>query len=70
MHILKQEYNDRLDRFYKMTNWCNNSTVKEQQAQAENIIQVIEDCSNVLNEILKHESVSKGEIINGFKFEV
>lgn len=68
LKLLKKEYNKALKRYNDMTKWCETATIEEQGKQYKNIVQVINNCSGLLNEIKKLDPlVTPGEILNGFK---
>ncbi|MFR6290246.1 MAG: hypothetical protein ACLUKQ_02220 [Peptococcaceae bacterium] len=50
-----------------MSNWCENASIAEQLQQEANIVQVINDCNNVLNQVMQYREVSREEVLYGFK---
>ncbi|NBI05781.1 hypothetical protein [Senegalia massiliensis] len=68
LKLLKKKYNKALARFNKMEKWCETASPEEQQKHYPNVINVINDCSHLLNEIKKYDNkVSSNEVIYGFK---
>ncbi|MBS4538196.1 hypothetical protein GOQ27_06960 [Clostridium sp. D2Q-11] len=68
LKLLKKKYNEALIRFNKMEAWCKTATPEEQKKHYGNVIKVINDCSNLLNEIKKYDKfVCANEVIYGFK---
>lgn len=49
-----------------MTEWCESATFKEQEKIYPHIVEVIKDCSNLINEIKKYILVTPEETLNGF----
>ena len=66
--LLKKEYNQALSRYNKMTKWCETATIEEQGQQYTHIVEVINNCNRLLNEIkVLDPLVTDGEILNGFR---
>ena len=64
---LEQLYNQKLERYQIMSNWCENASIAEQLQQEANIVQVINDCNNVLNQVTQYRDVSRENVLYGFK---
>ena len=65
---LKKKYNQALKRYYKMVEWCETATINEQANHYNLIVEVINNCNNLLNEIKEIDKlVAPQEIVNGFK---
>jgi len=68
LELLKKEYNIAIARFHKMEKWCDTATIEEQEKNFKHIVDVINNCNKLLNEIKKYdEFVTDNEILNGFK---
>ena len=66
--LLKKEYNAALRRYNKMIKWCETSTIEEQEKNYKHIVEVINNCNGLLNEIkVLDPLVTANEILNGFK---
>ena len=66
--LLKKDYNAALKRYNKMTKWCETATIEEQEKNYKHIVDVINDCSGLLNEIKALDPmVNSNEILNGFE---
>lgn len=65
--LTKQErlYNQKLERYKRMSEWCNSHTVEEQQGLESEIVKVIRECSEALNAI--DRTLSREEIVNGIQ---
>lgn len=48
---LMADYNKKLLRYYKMTDWERNASPADQLKLEEHICQVIDDCSKTLNKV-------------------
>lgn len=66
LELLKKDYNAALIRYNKMTSWCETATIEQQEKQYKHIVEVINNCSNILNEIKKYMLVTPAETLNGF----
>ena len=65
---LKREYNTAIKRFNKMQEWCKTASLEEQGEHYNLIVEVINTCNNLLNEIKELDKfVTDGEILRGFK---
>lgn len=66
--LLKKDYNAALIRYYKMVDWCETATIEQQEKQFKHIVEVINNCNRLLNEIkIIDPLVTPGEILNGFR---
>lgn len=66
--LLKREYNVALKRYNKMTKWCETATIEEQGKQYKHMVEVINNCNSLLNQIKIIEPlIAPGEILNGFR---
>ena len=65
--LTKQErlYNQKLERYKRMSEWCNSHTVEEQLGLESEIVKVIRECSEALNAI--DRTLSREEIVNGIQ---
>lgn len=65
---LKLFYNQAIARFHKMEKWCETASIEDQEKNFKHIVDVINDCNRLLNEIKKHDQfVTDSEILHGFK---
>lgn len=64
--LLKKDYNAALIRYNKMVDWCETASIENQEKQYKHIVEVINNCSNILNEIKGHILVTPAETLNGF----
>lgn len=64
---LKRQYNKLLIRYNKMEEWIETATIEEQKKLSDHILEVINDCNDLLNQIKKYGPVTQEEIIEGFK---
>ena len=68
LELLKKQYNVAIARFHKMEEWCETATSEDQEKNFKHIVDVINNCNKLLNEIKKYdEFVTDSEILNGFK---
>lgn len=67
MDDLKIRYNAALKRYNDMEKWIKTATVEEQQKMATHIVEVINNCNDLINEIKERDLVAPGEILGGFK---
>ena len=51
LESLKKEYNIALARFNKMEKWCESATIEDQEKNYKHIVDVINNCSRLFNEI-------------------
>ena len=58
-------YNQKLERYKRMSAWCDTHTVEEQQALEGEIVKVIRECSEALNAI--DRELTREEILNGIR---
>jgi len=49
-----------------MVDWCETASIEDQEKQYKHIVEVINNCSNILNEIKGHILVTPAETLNGF----
>lgn len=68
LELLKREYNAALTRYKKMCEWVETASEEEQQKYGKDVIDVINTCNSLLNEIKKIDRlVAPTEILYGFK---
>lgn len=63
---LMADYNKKLLRYYKMTDWEQNASPEDQLKLEKHIRQVIDDCSQALNRVQKLRKVTLDEVVGGF----
>lgn len=65
---LKRDYNQALARYNKMCKWVETATEEEQLKNYKHVIEVINTCNRLINEIKELDPlVTPQEILNGFR---
>lgn len=64
LNKLKIEYNKALKRYINM---IENVSEEEQLKNYEYVVEIINNCNNLLNKIKQYDLVAPGEVIGGFK---
>ena len=68
LELLKKQYNAALNRYKNMGKWIETATEDEQLKNYKHVIEVINNCNKLLNNIKELDPlVTPSEILNGFK---
>lgn len=68
LELLKKEYNAAIIRYNKMVDWCETASIEDQEKQYKNIVDVINSCNKLLNQIKAIDPlITPGEVLYGFK---
>lgn len=52
-------YKEKLERYERMSKWCESASIGEQLKMEQHIIQVINDCNDALNVLLRGKGYEK-----------